>query len=136
MRRPEDVKRELVRQWTSKAHDDLEAARHLSAHRVELGFAIGFHAQQAVEKCAKAMLVWHQIEFPKTHDIERLGELLNGVDPSSGELVRSASILSLYAVDARYPGDLPHPTPSEARSALAIAERVCSELLAALERRL
>lgn len=66
MKQPDDVKRELVRQWLSKAREDLATARYLVADRIQLGFAIGVHAQQAVEKCVKAVLVWHQIEFPKT----------------------------------------------------------------------
>ncbi len=33
MKRPEEVKREFVRQWLRKADDDLAAARHLMGER-------------------------------------------------------------------------------------------------------
>lgn len=75
MRRPEEVKREFVHQWLLKANADLMAARHLLTGGALLSFGAAFHAQQAVEKLLKAVLVWHQVEFPKTHDIGRILDL-------------------------------------------------------------
>jgi hypothetical protein len=40
--------------------------------------AVAVHSQQAVQKALKALLVWYQVEFPKTHDIKRLLDLLCG----------------------------------------------------------
>jgi len=37
---------------------------------------ICFHAQQAIEKCLKAALFCHHIEFRRTHDLEMLSSLL------------------------------------------------------------
>ncbi len=124
MKPPEEIKREFVRQWMHKAEADLATAHHLSVTRIDLGFAIGFHAQQAVEKIAKAVLVWHQVEFFKTHDLTRLAQLLAQVDPRLAEVIRAADELTSYAVEARYPGDLPEPSAAEARHALALAEAV------------
>ncbi|MCX7048036.1 MAG: HEPN domain-containing protein [Candidatus Sumerlaeota bacterium] len=39
-------------------------------------WALGFHGQQAVEKALKAILTRHAIEFPRTHDLGLLLELL------------------------------------------------------------
>jgi HEPN domain-containing protein len=36
-----------------------------------------FHAQQAIEKCFKAALFCHLIEFRRTHDLQRLTDLLS-----------------------------------------------------------
>ena len=60
MKPPEEVKRDLVRQWLTKAENDLGVARHLAA---ESGYftAVAFHAQQAAEKYLKAFLVEHQV---------------------------------------------------------------------------
>jgi len=44
---------------------------------------VGFHAQQAAEKFIKAFLVRHQIEFPKTHDIGLLRQLVARVEARS-----------------------------------------------------
>ena len=129
MRPPEGVKRGFVVQWIRSADGDLAAAKHLLSGGAELVHGAVFHAQQAAEKFLKAVLVWHQVEFSKTHDIGRLMDLLETVDPGLAELVREASTLTPYAIEARYPSDLPQPTLAEAREALAIATRVRDAVL-------
>jgi HEPN domain-containing protein len=37
---------------------------------------LGFHAQQAVEKLIKALLAQLNVDFEKTHDLERLQTVL------------------------------------------------------------
>jgi HEPN domain-containing protein len=124
MRPPEGVKRGFVVQWIRSADGDLAAAKHLLSGGAEFVRGAVFHAQQAVEKYLKAVLVWHQVEFPKTHDIGLLADLLKTVDGGLADRVREASALTPYAVEARYPSDLPEPTLAEAREALSIATRV------------
>ncbi len=61
-----------------------------------------FHAQQAVEKCLKAVLFKNRIEFPPVHDLVRLARLVHdsGVSlPSSEDELRK---LNPYAVMYRY----------------------------------
>ena len=85
MRPPDEVARELAREWLAKADVDLSAARVLldtGAH----ADAVAFHAQQAAEKALKAFLVWNQVEFPKTHDIKRLLVLCRSVDAELAHL--------------------------------------------------
>jgi len=72
MKPPEEVKREFVRQWLRKGADDLKVARHLLSAEPNLSYGAAFHAQQAAEKLLKAVLIWHQVEFAKTHDIGRI----------------------------------------------------------------
>ena len=65
----------LLRQWIEKAEADLEAAERLAprvASSTRLREVVGFHCQQAVEKYLKVLLTFYQVEFPKTHEIERL----------------------------------------------------------------
>lgn len=38
--------------------------------------AIGFHAQQSIEKALKAVLFLKGVEFRRTHDLEELASLL------------------------------------------------------------
>ena len=63
---------------------------------------VSFHAQQAVEKCLKAALFAHEIEFGRTHDLVKLAHLLRGrgivVSVSDSQLRR----LSPFAVTFRY----------------------------------
>jgi HEPN domain-containing protein len=132
MKPREEVKREFVRQWLRKADADLETARHLVATRPDLAFAAAYHAQQAAEKSIKASLVWLQVEFPKTHDLDRLVALVQGSDPGLGDRLHEARLLTPYGVDARYPGDLPEPEPNEVREAVEIAVRIRRVIAAAL----
>jgi HEPN domain-containing protein len=63
-----------------------------------------FDAQQAAEKALKAILVQRQVAFPKTH---ALADLLTLVAKAGIELpadVADATLLTPYAVEARYPG--------------------------------
>src|SRR5687768_17099397 len=96
--REEEILR-LVRQWLKKAEEDLGVAQHLLAQQTPFLSAIGFHAQQVVEKFLKALLVRHQIEFRKTHDLGELLDLIQPTDPSASKILRGAIILCSSSVD-------------------------------------
>jgi HEPN domain-containing protein len=133
MRPSEDVKAELVGQWLSKAASDLGVAQHLlSAHTPYLD-AIGFHAQQAAEKYLKAFLVQHQVEFPRTHDLGELLDLVAGVHAPLASSLRGAIALNPYGVDSRYPGYSGEIRTEDAREAVALATHVHDAILQALE---
>ncbi len=50
MKPPEEIKGELLRQWLSRADEDVGVARHLVSSETAYFATVGFHAQQAVEK--------------------------------------------------------------------------------------
>ncbi|MGH8647544.1 MAG: HEPN domain-containing protein, partial [Gammaproteobacteria bacterium] len=87
-------------------------------------WVIGFHAQQAVEKSLKALLVHHQIEFPKTHKLGELFDLLAGAEPALEDSLRQAAALNRYGADIRYPSDLPELTWEQATEAVRLAGKV------------
>ncbi len=62
---------------------------------------IGFHAQQAVEKSVKVVLVLAGVEFPRTHDLSFLVDLASdrGVDVESA--VVAATHLTPWAAQLR-----------------------------------
>jgi HEPN domain-containing protein len=124
MRPPEEVKKEIVRQWLAKAEQDLKAAESLLSQEQPLLYPSCFHAQQAAEKYLKAILTWHQIEFPKTHAIEQLLDLVKDAEPETASSLRDAVALTPYGVDIRYPGDQPEPNLEEAREAVELARIV------------
>lgn len=132
MKRPEEVKREFVRQWARKAAADLRAAQRLLDGGADFAASAAYHAQQAGEKFLKAILVWHQVGFPKTHDIGRLVDLIGTADASFADRVREAVLLTPYGVETRYPGELPDPSADEARGAIAVAERIAAAVTAYL----
>jgi HEPN domain-containing protein len=113
---------DVVRQWVAKADDDLLTA----AHTIKLGEecptdTVCYHAQQCVEKYLKAALVLTGIDFPKTHDLQKLTALVPpNVRPtlSAEEQAR----LTEYATEARYPG-WDEIALAEARRAVALARR-------------
>ena len=79
-----------------------------------------FHAQQLVEKYLKALLAFHSVPFPKTHD---LAELVSALPTPHALPVDSAELglLTRYEVEARYPGDWEPITRQESDEAVRIA---------------
>jgi len=124
MKPPEEARQELARQWLAKAEDDWRLCHRLTMNPEFYGEATAFHAQQAVEKYLKAFPTWHQVEFPKTHDIKRLLSLACVCDLSLTEALSDAADLTAYAVEYRYPGEYPPVTMEDAVSAVAAADRV------------
>lgn len=109
-----------TREWLTKASEDLEAAERLLTDR-PLASQAAFLAQQAAEKAQKAFLTWHSRVFSKTHDLSVLGADCVAIDPTLATVSSSVAPVSGYAVEARYPGIGPQPTPAEAREALRLA---------------
>jgi HEPN domain-containing protein len=63
---------------------------------------IGFHAQQAVEKLIKAVLANRDIEYPRTHDIDRLVDLLEAHNVPLPPQARRLDELTPWATQLRY----------------------------------
>ena len=114
---------DFIQGWLEKAEADLQAARLLVAAPSRDYFTAAFHAQQAAEKYLKALLVWHQTAFVKTHDIQHLINLGARRDPSLARDLATAASLTPYGVDFRYPGATPVPQ-AHAEAAVREAERV------------
>jgi HEPN domain-containing protein len=119
----EQVIWDFVQDWLRKAEGDLKAAEHLLAFQEEDYFTAAFHAQQAAEKFLKALLVRHQIPFPKTHDIQRLLDLADRADTAIKPGLASAATLTPFGAEFRYPGDQVADVQA-ARGALDQARRV------------
>lgn len=129
MKPPEDVKKRLVGEWLRKANADFDLAEHLVEEESVFLNAIAFHCQQAVEKYLKALLTWWGTEFPKTHV---LATLLNLIEARDTELAASLSgviPLTPYGADLRYPGDRPDASPDQAREALELARLVRDKIV-------
>jgi HEPN domain-containing protein len=123
----------IARDWVAKADGDLRAAAYLLGIDKERPTdVICFHAQQCAEKYIKAFLVFRSIDFPRTHDLEKLIALLPAsLRPSL--TVEEQRRLTGYATAARYPGS-GEISLSEARRAVAIARRVRREIRRMLPR--
>jgi HEPN domain-containing protein len=93
---------DLARRFLALADRDLRAFEKLVPDPEIDDEVIGFHAQQAVEKCLKAVLVRNGVEFRRVHDLELLLELL--AESGTGQPPEIAEIQELnpFAVVLRY----------------------------------
>lgn len=123
MRPPEEVLRDLVEQWIAKAEVDYRTAARLMQDAEPIREAIVFHCQQAVEKYLKAFLVRHKVEFPKTHDLGQLLDLVARVVPELAALLEEAEALTPYGVQIRYPGEFPDVLPGQELTIFQVASR-------------
>lgn len=98
MKQPSD----LARRFLSLADRDIKVFRKLVNDPDIDDEAVGFHAQQAVEKCMKAVLALQQIEFRKTHDLRALIDLLEEHGLTRPPLLDAIKRLNPFAVVLRY----------------------------------
>ena len=126
---------EHARQLLNKARDDLYVVARLANDADAPHWTLGFHAQQAIEKALKSVLTASGVEFPRTHNLSLLVELLVrhelGHPPRADQLAE----LTLYGVAFRYDEIGDDETPSltwrelQARAADIVewaAERILS----------
>ncbi len=133
MKKPPDrVREEFVHQWLQRAEEDLNAAKSLTTYGSTFLSTVCFHAQQAAEKYLKAFLTQQQVEFRKTHDLAELLDLIAPIDATVSESLRDTVVLTHYAVDVRYPSDLPAVTVTEAQEAVRLAEKTRTLVLKSL----
>ncbi len=111
-------------EWLRYARSDLALACIEKPEGVLLE-NLCFHAQQAVEKTLKAVLVFLEIHYPTTHNIRTLLDFLaERVDIP--HVVEEAAELTGYAVASRYPGNIEPIDETEYRQSIVIAETVLS----------
>jgi HEPN domain-containing protein len=120
MKRPED----LARRFLALADRDIRAFRKLSDDQEIDDEVVGFHAQQAVEKCLKAVLVKHRVEQRKTHDLQLLIDLLIQNNLPSPPLCEGIDALGPFAVELRY--DLMATEPLDREQARTVVAAVRS----------
>lgn len=125
----EEVKRKLLAEWFRKARLDMDLAEHLVAEGPAFPSAVAFHCQQAAEKYIKAFLLWHEVDFPKTHDLEELLDLVATVNGDLASGLRDVIVLTPYGVELRYPSDRPDASPTEASEAVLLARKVRDAVL-------
>jgi len=117
-------KLDIVREWIKLARADL--ANTENTFRLELDptyTTICFHAQQCIEKMIKAVLVYHDVDFPKSHDLSELIALLKPRFNLSRALPHPEE-LTPYAVRTRYPGAWSEITREQVEAALDAAFKV------------
>ena len=81
-------------EWILKADHDLGSAKIIFLNIHDYFDTIAFHCQQAVEKYIKAMLVYKNIEFRRSHDLIYLLDVLSAGMEIDIEHFRKAASLN------------------------------------------
>ena len=74
MNKVDSTKQEALR-WLRFSGEDISAAFYL-ANKADAPRHVCWHCRQAAEKALKAALVLEEIDFPSTHDLNTLQNLL------------------------------------------------------------
>lgn len=114
--------------WLARADEDALAAGFILGGDMLTYDVVGFHAQQAVEKALKALLVRHAVRFDKTHDIGALLTQTEVVAPGISLTLVEAEELTVHAVSTRYPGQEPPLSKDEASQKLQVAKRALAHV--------
>jgi len=119
----EDSVSDESRRWLRFSLEDLSEAKRLVSNEEYIPRHACWLAQQSVEKALNAILIFLQIDFPRKHDLDALRNLI-----PDGWKIREEhpdlAELTEWAVLARYPGDWPDPSPTDARRAVKQARSV------------
>ncbi|MFN8498717.1 MAG: HEPN domain-containing protein [Anaerolineae bacterium] len=118
--------------WLQRAESNFRLAQVGKAEAVFFE-DLCFEAEQAAEKALKAVLIHRSHEYPKTHSLGLLIELIEQYVGVS-DAVRAAVALSNYAVQTRYPGDYSPVSEEEYEQALILAQTIVSWARQQIER--
>jgi HEPN domain-containing protein len=121
---PDPDRADAPEHWLDNAIADLAIAR-IPLPPDALYEHLCFHAQQAVGKSLKAVLIALGLDFPPTHKIQSLIDRIPAEIPKHPVLSDAAN-LTPYAVSTRYPGESEPVTEEEYREALHTAEAIVS----------
>ncbi|NUM48019.1 MAG: HEPN domain-containing protein [Anaerolineales bacterium] len=109
--------------WMEYARTDLKAGYTLLRDPDHFPRHVCYLAQQAAEKALKAILVFLDMDYPYTHDLDRIRETI-----PAGWQVKTVYpklyALTIWAVETRYPAEMPDIVETDARQALEMAEGI------------
>ena len=91
---------------------------------------LGFHAQQAVEKAAKAWLSFRGTEYPRTHDLDLLFELIADTGASIPAEFDELRDLVDFSVQYRY--EAFDDVPIDRESTIRLVSRFLAHVTGAL----
>ena len=130
LEKEKDAMNPLTVEWIQKAEGD-HTIMHQNYHSSSpIHDAICFHAQQCIEKYLKAWLQEANIPFTRTHDLERLLNLILPTFPNWEVWQADFSTISEHAVDFRYPGKA--ATATDAQHAVKTCDQVRQSVLGQL----
>jgi HEPN domain-containing protein/predicted nucleotidyltransferase len=121
-----------TQRWMRQARDDLRAAEVLLANPGVGPDPSCYMSQQAAEKALKALLVFLQIDYPLSHDLDTVRRRIPRGWLAKQQF-RGLRRLSEWAFKARYPGPWKPPIAADAESATRLARVIYEAVLSDLE---
>jgi HEPN domain-containing protein len=103
----------ITKEWLDRAREDLDVAMEIITLE-HLTNMVAFHSQQAVEKTLKGIIEEFEIDFVKTHNLERLIGIVSKQMKVEADLNLIKRLDEVY-ISMRYPSDLgllPYGKPS------------------------
>lgn len=114
-----------------KADADFKSALRLIEYEPIILDTAAFHCQQAIEKYLKAYLVFMQVDYPRTHNLETLLDLIHATD-NSFEAFHFLNLTS-FAVEIRYTDEYLIPDIEEMNAYLFLVEKVKNTVLSKIK---
>ena len=100
------TKDRVIKQWIQKADNDLKSAEILFNAEEVLWENVCTLSQQAAEKYLKALLLYLDVDFRRSHSLVYLLGLLEPFGEVTDRMYGVADFLTPFAVDIRYPGEM------------------------------
>ena len=113
---PKNTK-DIVRGWLEKGDHDLKSAEILLKSNEDVMDVACYHCHQAVEKYLKGFLVFKNVSFSKTHDLDYLFKHCIKEELAFHSIESSLYVLVEFSEDCRY------PTEGETSCSLEDAQR-------------
>lgn len=115
---------EYIKNWLYRGNEDIAVIESLVKAGIEnYTSTICFHAQQASEKFLKTFLVYHDVDYPRTHDLDYLLQECQKINEEAFQNINLQS-LSDFGVSVRYPDDFYIPSVSEAIEYSQVAKEI------------
>jgi HEPN domain-containing protein len=102
---PDPIRVEETLAWMTKSRKDLWRAESVLTLDPPDTEDCLFHCQQVVEKSLKALLVWRDQSFRRTHDLVELIRQCLDLEPTLGDVMNGLGPLTRFAWEFRYPGE-------------------------------
>ena len=122
--------KQVTQGWFNFALTDLKNCEKI-LHDEFLTNIVAFHAQQAIEKCFKAVIEEYELGFIKTHDLIKLNDIIKESIEYKIDINALMQINEIYII-TRYPGDIglldSKPTIKEAEYFYSIANEVYEKI--------
>lgn len=131
--------KQVTQEWLNFALTDLKNCEKILDDEF-LTNIVAFHAQQAIEKCFKAVIEEYELGFIKTHDLIKLNDITKEYIEYKIDIDALKQINEIYII-TRYPVDIGlltdgKPSIKEAEYFYSIANEVYEKIIKELLKRI